>query len=238
MSPLDPVALWEAAASAPAGGRLAALLRALDVDPAAVTLGAGAHRVLALRAALVGDRIEGYAVCPACGEGHTVLLAHDDLAAAVPDSPDALTVTWQDHCLRVRPPTAQDLAEAGGTGDTAAALATLRHRILLEARRGDDRVAPEALPEDAWAAIDDALEAADELADPQIALVCRACGEDWSLGLDPAGYLTRELGQIARARLAAVAELARAFGWSEAEILGLGDARRRLYLDLARGVAP
>ena len=58
-----------------------------------------------------------------------------------------------------------------------------------------------------------------------------------SAPLDLTDFLWRRVASEAPQLMAEVAELAAAFGWTEAEVVGLGAARRRVYLELARGGA-
>ncbi len=81
-----------------------------------------------------------------------------------------------------------------------------------------------------------AVEAAMERADPrsaiELALACPACGAQWSTPFDIASFLGGEIS-IAAERLARdVHDLARAYGWREADIVAMSPWRRQLYLDL------
>jgi hypothetical protein len=53
-------------------------------------------------------------------------------------------------------------------------------------------------------------------------------------GFDPGAELWRELDRAADDLLADVAALARAYGWTQAEALGLSPVRRARYMALAR----
>ena len=70
----------------------------------------------------------------------------------------------------------------------------------------------------------------DPLAELDIEVVCGACGHAWDEVFDIGPYLWTELDRAARAVLGTVATLARAFGWSEEQVLGLSPARRAWYL--------
>ena len=64
------------------------------------------------------------------------------------------------------------------------------------------------------------------------AVVCPECGAVFDATLDPAAVLWERICADAPRLLGEVAALARAFGWSESQILALSDARRDAYLDL------
>ena len=63
-----------------------------------------------------------------------------------------------------------------------------------------------------------------------LALQCVACGHAGEAQLDPGALLWDEIDARARVLLGEVHRLASAYGWSEAEILALGPARRASYI--------
>ena len=71
------------------------------------------------------------------------------------------------------------------------------------------------------------------LGDIRLGLSCPACGHEWTARLDPLTQLRDALRGQAEQLLHEVDALARAYGWSEPEILALSRWRRRRYLDLA-----
>ncbi len=76
------------------------------------------------------------------------------------------------------------------------------------------------------------MDALMEGASLRFSLGCPDCGGAWEAPLDPVDLLWRELRLRAELLLADVAVLARAFGWSERDILELGPVRRAAYLQL------
>lgn len=210
------------------------MLESLQLDPGEVPLGVGLKRLIGLRRA---GALEGYAECPVCGAGNSVLLEPEAFFdIAVPQDMTPMTIEADDLVLTVRPVTAADLAVASRQSTPEAAAALLRRAALL-AVDAPERAAPqdaESLPPEAWGAVERALEEADPLADPRLALTCRSCGHGWELALDLPDLLMNELWQSARATLAETAALARAYGWSEQDIAALSPARRRAYLELAQ----
>jgi hypothetical protein len=62
---------------------------------------------------------------------------------------------------------------------------------------------------------------------------CEACGHEGSAQLDAGELLWDEIDARAHALLGEVHQLARAYGWTESEILGLSAARRAAYLSMA-----
>jgi hypothetical protein len=76
---------------------------------------------------------------------------------------------------------------------------------------------------------------ADPLAEIVFSLTCPACSTTFDADLDIAGFVWNELRGRARRLLHEVAVLARAFGWTERQVLALPERRRAAYLDLVRG---
>ena len=75
-----------------------------------------------------------------------------------------------------------------------------------------------------------ALSAADPLADVQLAVTCGECGRHWDTTFDIASFLWTEICAAVERLLGDVHVLARAYGWSEAEVLAVGPRRRQYYL--------
>jgi hypothetical protein len=66
----------------------------------------------------------------------------------------------------------------------------------------------------------------------RFSLACDTCGHQWSETLDIHGLLWEEVDAHARALLIDVHCLARAYGWSETEILALSPQRRATYVQM------
>jgi hypothetical protein len=226
------VALWEAG-QGPARGRTARLLAAAgEVDPAGLTVGEAARRLLALRARLVGEVLACLAPCPSCGEANEAAIATDVLLA-VPADPGPIHVEAAGWRATARQLTLADLDDAAGCPDIETASALLRDRAIVTLERPDGAGPDAPAPDPLLVAVEEGLDAADGLADPGIAFTCAACGTGWDVALDAAAFLVQELAAKARRNLAEVATLARSYGWSEADILAMPAARRRIYLELA-----
>jgi hypothetical protein len=74
------------------------------------------------------------------------------------------------------------------------------------------------------------LSAADPLADVRLAVTCGECGHQWDTTFDIASLLWTEICAAVERLLSDVHMLARAYGWSEAEVLAVGPRRRQYYL--------
>jgi len=92
--------------------------------------------------------------------------------------------------------------------------------------------AGDAAPFDSLDAIA-AWAAADPLAVTELALTCPACGHRWPEEADLGPFVWRKVDAWAESLLDDVAQLARAYGWRESDVLALPPARRRRYLERA-----
>ena len=171
-----------------------------------------------LREALFGPDLPGIATCPHCAERLEFVFSCEGLATeGAATSPGQLTIAFGDRSIVIRPPTVADLLESRSATE------------LLE------RCAGERIDVDAkWIELASARVAeADSFAETMLDLACPSCGHQWQAVLDIAAYLAREVAHRARRLLAEVHRLASAYGWSESEILGLSQARRNAYLEMA-----
>jgi hypothetical protein len=112
----------------------------------------------------------------------------------------------------------------------------LARRCLLGARRGEPRAEPVELPDELPEQLMSELAARMIEHDPQaevlLDLDCPACGHSWLVVFDIASFLWGEISALARRLLRDVHSLARAYGWSESDILSMSDARRQFYLEM------
>lgn len=193
-------------------------------------------RLLELRAALLGPRLPAFTPCPACGERLEMTFGADELGAgdALP-GPGPWEATVGGMELRFRLPDSRDLAAVAACGSVEEGRRLLAGRCVLEARRDGLPVPASALSDDEIAALGEAMGGAAPHAEVVLALTCPACGQAWSALLDVESFFWAELSARARRVLREVDALARAYGWSEAEILSLPPRRRRSYLELVGG---
>ena len=225
----------EALAKTRAGALLAAAVALPPAGLGGLTPGQRDARLLELRRRLFGETLDGVARCPAC-EG-TLEFSLPVAALTEAGSPaadlerEAGEVEVDGYRIRVRPPT---LAEVAAIGPEDGVDQLLRG-CVARAERDGAVVPAAALPASALEAVDALLAVLDAAGDPELALRCPDCGHAWAEPLDVAAFLWGELDAWARRVLQEVHVLARAYGWTEREVLRLGPRRRRYYLDLVLG---
>ncbi|MBW4700978.1 hypothetical protein [Micromonospora sp. RL09-050-HVF-A] len=230
--PLTEVALvdaWDSALGRPAPVRGLLLLGRADADR--LPVGEVTALLLAAAGDWTGGRVAATVDCRACPEHLEVALSVADLLAAAPDRTDAdraagpFTLTWRGHLLSLRLPTTVDLAGAARAGDAAAAERWLFDACLLDA------TPPLADPSAALPAVSEAMAERDPLGVVAVTLTCPGCGGSTEALLDVPAWAWQAADTRVRRLLDEVHRLARAYGWSEAQVLGLGPHRRAAYLE-------
>jgi hypothetical protein len=216
---------WSAGAGAPSPvGPLLALARPeLGARERGELAGDQANGAFVATLAALGEHtLDTLATCPGCGAPVEIAVPLDALPAAPPDGPAAPgAVTVGAATLSYRVPSVADLAAAHACPDADAAEALLVTRTL------GPGVDP-ALLAGAAAAID----GRHPLLAPRVDVRCGACDAGFTAGLDLAEAAWAGLAAAAARLLDEVAYLARAYGWSEAEVLAVPPARRARYRQL------
>jgi uncharacterized protein (UPF0212 family) len=234
------LAAWEAGAHRRPAERALALAAA--GDPAsgrpeleALSPGRRDACLFDLHAATFGAELAGLVACPDCAEQLEVAFHRDDVRAGSGDplAEHQLVVEETGHRVVFRVPDSGAVAAAAAHGDLEEARLALVERCVVRAEQAGRQVPAGSLPEAVVGALSAGIRELDPQADVRLAMRCPACGHQWSALFDVADFLWREVDARARALLAEVAALAAAFGWSEHEILGLSEARRLAYLELA-----
>jgi hypothetical protein len=224
---LDPVwrAVELAAASEPA----------VPVEEAAeLPLGRRDARLLRVRGAAMGSAFDATAVCHACGERVEFVCDVEQLLEAEPQAMAPVPLEIAGFVVHWRPPASRDVDAAARARSLDVARELLLERCVKRATGPDGEVPARELPAVVFAALEDAIVAADPLAEVLIDLVCPGCAEPFVADLDIASFVWTEFDLRARHVLGDVDALARTYGWTESEVLALGEDRRATYLRLAR----
>jgi hypothetical protein len=234
--------LWQAAEELGPVERslaLAAAAAAAPVDELArLPLGRRDALLLELHTRLGRRALEATAPCPACGEPAEFAVDAAALLARVDEQAEPAPVEVGGFVVGWRPPDSLDVAAAGATGDAAVAERVLLSRCVTEATGPDGEVYDAALPAEVRAAVAAAMAEADPLAEVLVDVVCPACETEFVADLELGSFVWPEVRARALALLRDVDALARAYGWTESEVLALDGRRRAAYIELAREGAP
>jgi hypothetical protein len=233
------LAVWEQGHWRNPGERAILILAAASTETPAeawggVTVGQRDRMLFEVRERTFGRQIEASVRCPACAEALefsllTPEMLGDELSRSDPTA--AFSWTGAAGMVAFRLPTAGDLAAIGDAATGEEAEAAIIARCVVETS-GDFAA---GFPPELADAISSRIAVADPAAEVLLDLSCPACGHTWQDGFDIAGFFWTELAAQARRLLLEVDTLARAYGWSEADILALSPVRRQAYLQLARG---
>ncbi len=230
------LALWERTLGQGASARDDALLQALPDTEVPRTLGERNARLLGLHAQWFGRELELLSHCPACGTVAQFSADCGALAAQRPAGDASLPshrLQIDGHAIEFRLPDPADVAAASAAPNDEAFAGELLASCVLACMRDGVAVSPKNLPSPVLAALSQRMEALDPAASVSFALECPQCGAQWDARLDAGQPLRQKLQAAAERVLLDVDGLARAYGWTEAEVLRLTPARRAAYLQLA-----
>lgn len=200
--------------------------------------------MLLARRRLFGNIMQCVLKCPSCDEKLDVELSVDDLIVesdAVRQVRYEELIEADDTRFRVifHLPTGGDVERALCSADSGlegAAKALARGCIDSVSQVSDDRGSPleetEEWPDSVFQMISARIEQLDPQAEIELQSKCQACGYEFRQSVDPGGYLVHELTARQCVKYQEVHQLARAYHWSEAEILRMGSRKRQIYLDL------
>lgn len=187
-----------------------------------------------------GDRIESHIRCTGCGEGIELSFSLADLVASLTSEREHAGLRGPDElgyfdlelagAPRFRLPTSADQRAVIGLGAEQARLAMLR-RCLADDESGASKTTSDLDPA-TLECIEQAMAAAGPILDHPLAITCHACARAQTVRFDIQSFLLRALEHERRYLLREIHYLARGYGWSLTEILGLTRADRRRFVEL------
>ena len=209
-----------------------------EFDSEAITklsIGERDARLLLLREWMFGSRLINITDCPKCSECVEWENDIEDICLQSPQEPDfskEFNLEADGFSVRFRLPNSVDVYEAISDEPGQPALVRLLSRCILDAHCNNEACGPDSLPDVVIEAINRRMEEEDPQADIHIALSCPNCEHRWEIQFDIVSYLWTEIENWAERMLQVVGTLARAYGWSERDILNMSPLRRQFYLDM------
>jgi hypothetical protein len=201
----------------------------------ALSVGQRDARLLSIREATFGTRLDGFAECPACQARLEFAFNVSDIRV-LPENrisaKQAQEVAIEGFNLRYRLPDSSDLAQIVCFQDVMVARDLLLQRCVLQARQENVEVEVAALPESVIAILGRYMLESDPQAEVQIDLSCAVCSHNWLVNFDIVQFFWSEICAQAKRLMREVHMLARAYCWSEADILAMSAARRQFYLEM------
>jgi hypothetical protein len=192
-------------------------------------------RLLQLREWLFGANLPNKASCPKCSEMVEWESNANDLRLQAP-RPETLEYTLEKDSFTIvfRLPNSHDMYKVMNDIDYQNDHSKILADCIINIKKDEKEVPFETIPATIITALTKRMEEEDPQADIQMLLNCPACNNQWSVSFDIISYLWLEIDHWAKRILGEVVTLAKAFGWSESEILGLSPQRRQIYLDMVR----
>jgi hypothetical protein len=234
--------LWERSLSQSLTEKAVSLAMAACPDStreevASLSIGRRDQFLLKVRETLFGSKFTIVTTCPECHDPVESTFGVSDLWQESPgsDSNASWTVEYNAYRITFRLPSSADILSLPANEK----LEILRDRLLglciLEAYdAAGDAVSAEILPSPVVAAVTDAMAAADPQGEVMLNVICPRCQDSWQAVFDITAFLSKEIHSWAQRTLHDVHDLARAYGWTEAEVLALSPTRRQLYVELSR----
>jgi hypothetical protein len=233
----DLLRAWELGLSRPPLERPLVVLDAVELTaphrPLELPVGRRDTELLKLRRELFGPHLVSLASCPSCGESLELSVDVEDVLVPVREPPDeTYTVVTDGHTVTFRLPTTRDVVAARDP-DVETTRLRLLELCVVEADVAGTPLVAGQLPAAVVEAISERMREADPQAQVELDLACPGCGHRWREPLDIGSFLWEELDGWARRLLQDVASLAKAYGWTEADVVALSPARRQAYLELS-----
>jgi hypothetical protein len=250
VSAAELLSAWEQGFGQPSFRRALILLSAACPELSAeqlarLSIGQRDARLLALRERTFGSELVSVATCSACGEQLEFTFSMADIRVASPaapasgqpsaperDGPDPLSLNLNGYEVLFRLPNSTDLAAIADSPEPAASQHLLLQRCVEAATYEGAAINYADLPAAVLDAVAARMEEADPQANVQLNLSCVRCGKSWLAVFDIESFLWSELNRWAERLLLEVHQLARAYGWREADILAMSPQRRRFYLEM------
>jgi hypothetical protein len=210
-----------------------------DIDSdsiAKLSIGERDSRLLLFREWMFGSRLSNVADCPRCSERSEWEINIGDIRLQSSHnqiSSKEFTFEVDDFRIRFRLPNSVDISEVIVNSAEETDPLTLLSRCILEAHCKDKAFSVDNLPDHVLKALNHRMEEEDPQADIKMTLTCPYCSHKWDAQFDIASYLWTEIDNWAERTLLSIHKLAKAYGWSEQNILNISPVRRQFYLRLA-----
>jgi hypothetical protein len=231
---------WERGLQGAVGERAVSLLALSAPSTSADSLaefplGVRDQRLIRFRQAMFGDVMECLVDCPACRQPLELAVSASDLLRQVePQKTEEDAFTFAGHQIWFRSPNSDDLWRLSHLAENKDAFQTqLLRRCVSDIRTAKgESCDPADLSPEIVKALGREMERRDPMSAVRLDLDCPHCGHAWPDLFDIANHLWSDVDDWARQTLRDVHRLARAYGWSEHDVLTMSAARRARYLEM------
>ena len=230
--------LWEEGQASLPFERAVSLLAAATPDSPReplelLSIGRRDARLLELRESAFGSALDMTAACPACGLALEMAVPIASLKTPPAAEEPEGQIVVDGFAVSVRPPNSRDLGACARL-DPEQGRRALLNGCILGANLGGTTISAQELPETVLDQVEERIAAMDPQADVLLDFTCPECQQQWSQEFDIVSFFWTEIDAWARRMLLEINVLARAFGWSESDILRMSPARRQIYFAMAQ----
>jgi hypothetical protein len=227
------LALWERGIACETWARADALLSASG-DEGPRTLGQRTQALLRLHASLFGGRAELVSHCPSCQAAAQFSVDCVTILEHLPATIETAThrLELDGFVLEFRLPTAADIAAASSENTDDAFARRVLERCVLACSRDDVPAPSSDVPDAVLDAVSKQMEALDPGATLSFAVRCPECAAQWDAPLDTGQLVWQKVQSAAERLFLDIDALARAYGWTEQQVLSLPPVRRAAYLQI------
>jgi hypothetical protein len=197
--------------------------------------------LLHLRALTFGPKFQGLIDCPACHQRLELEFNARDLPPSPSPGPDLETMKMltaeetfhmNEYEVSFRLPNSSDLALLAQATDGSTAHQQLLEACIVSSIHEGNTVPISELPPDVLNAVLERMHQADPLTDLTLPAACPNCGQTSEIIFDIVSFFWSEINAWSARLVREVHALAMAYGWREADILGMSAWRRQQYLEL------
>jgi hypothetical protein len=202
-------------------------------DLAKLSIGQRDYLLILLRELIFGSIVVGLTKCPECSETLELKFDLADLLIRPETSHDeSFSLFCSGYEVIFRLPDGLDLAAIDDCDDLGSAKDNLLQRCILVASHEGEEVPSSRLPDFLVEAVAERIEKIDPQADILVSASCPSCRYQWAAIFDIVSFLWSEIDAWARRLMMEIHTLAKAYGWSEGEILAISPFRRQFYLEM------
>jgi len=193
-------------------------------------------KLLQLREWMFGNKLRNMTKCPACSEmveweTNTEALRLQPVKEDI--SVETFSLRQSKFNIHFRLPDSYDVLKFSTEGNQSPYIKQLLTECIIDITGADnEKYAPDVLPAIAWQTLEESMSKKDPQADITMQIICPYCQHNWNAVFDIMSFLWTEINNWAKHIMQEVALLARAFSWSEKDILAMTPQRRRLYIEM------
>jgi hypothetical protein len=205
-----------------------------------LSIGQRDRYLLALQELTFGQQLACLVKCPECKEQldlafktTEILAGNYDLGREITELAEIQSLNVENYKVDFRLPNSLDMIELENIQDKRLPRQRLLERCFLMTVHNEEQVSFDQLPPNVIEAVTERMAQVDSQSDVQLSLVCPACAHQWLATFDIVSFLWNEISMMAQRILYEVHVLAKAYGWSETEILTMSPFRRQCYLEMA-----